>query len=151
MADIVDRATRSRMMSGIKSRDTRIELVVRQILHEAGYRYRLNVLTLPGAPDLVLRRYGVVIFVHGCFWHGHECHLFRMPSTRPEFWRTKIDANRRRDARALSSLRKAGWRVITIWECATKGTHRLSGDVFTDRLIGGIESGVSALVVRGTG
>lgn len=120
MADIVDAATRSRMMSGIRSRNTKPEKLVRGFLHRKGFRFRLHVRELPGKPDIVLPRYRAVVFVHGCFWHGHNCHIFRMPKTREEFWSNKIAHNQTNDARAKESLLLAGWRIGTVWECALR-------------------------------
>lgn len=133
MPDIVDKQTRSRMMSGIRGRDTRPELLVRKGLFGRGFRYRLHVPDLPGKPDLVLPKYSAVIFVNGCFWHGHDCHLFRMPSTRPEFWRKKIEGNIARDKATKQSLGDMGWRQMTIWECAVKGRTRLPLEDVLDR------------------
>lgn len=132
MADIVDRATRSRMMAGIRGRDTRPELELRRALYRAGFRYRLHVRGLPGRPDLVLRKYNAVIFVHGCFWHGHDCRYFRLPSTRRDFWARKIRGNRVRDRRNTNALLAEGWRVMTVWECALRdqgaaSRHRVIG------------------------
>lgn len=124
MTDVVDAATRSRMMAGITGKDTAPERAVRRALHAAGYRYRLHGRNLPGRPDLVFAARRAVIFVNGCFWHGHECHLFRWPGTRRTWWRTKIHGTRRRDRRAIEALRGDGWRVLTIWECALKGRTR---------------------------
>lgn len=116
MADIVDKETRSRMMSGIRGKNTKLELVVRSYLHRAGLRFRLHA-RLPGKPDLVFPKYHTVVFVHGCFWHGHSCHLFRLPKTNSAFWKKKIESNRVRDARVQKSLELSGWRPITLWEC----------------------------------
>lgn len=121
MADIVDAATRSRMMSGIRRRDTKLEVAVRKALHARGFRYRVDVRKLPGCPDIVLPRWRAAIFVHGCFWHAHDCGLCRIPSTRPEFWREKLSANAERDRRNETRLLDAGWRVATIWECTLRG------------------------------
>lgn len=125
MADIVPAHVRSRMMSGIRGKDTKPELLVRRALHAAGFRYRLHERTLPGKPDMVFPKYSAVVFIHGCFWHGHDCHLFRMPSTRTEFWQAKISGNVARDVRAITRLRGTGWRVGTVWECALKGREKL--------------------------
>ena len=125
MADVVDPATRSRMMSGIRGKNTKPELTIRKALHARGFRYRIHCKDLPGNPDLCLPKYRAVIFVHGCFWHGHDCHLFKWPKTRPEFWKQKIDRNCSVDAAALVRLAEAGWRVATVWECALKGKTRL--------------------------
>lgn len=121
MADIVDSATRSRMMSGIRNRNTEAERLIRSALHRLGIRFRLHAKHVPGRPDLVLPRHGAVIFVHGCFWHGHDCSLFRLPGTRRRFWRAKIARNVRRDAEVSHLLAEQGWRQLTIWECAFRG------------------------------
>lgn len=124
MVDIVDAATRSRMMSGIRGRNTKPEILIRSLLHRRGFRFRLDARDLAGRPDIVLPRYRAVIFVHGCFWHGHDCHLFKWPQTRPDFWRDKIGRNRANDAKAQAALLEAGWRVATVWECALRGANR---------------------------
>jgi DNA mismatch endonuclease (patch repair protein) len=108
------------MMSGIRGKDTRPEMIVRRALHAAGFRYRLHVKTLPGKPDIVLPKYRTVIFVHGCFWHGHDCKYFKWPKTRPEFWKEKIEKNIQRDCKSYQILQEDRWRVITIWECEIK-------------------------------
>src|SRR6202030_2036472 len=111
----------SRMMAGIRSRDTKPERIVRSGLHAMGFRFGLHNRGLKGTPDLVLPKYGAVIFVHGCFWHGHGCSLFKMPSTRTVFWKAKFERNRINDSSAQRFLTKEGWRVLTIWECALRG------------------------------
>lgn len=109
-------------MSGIRGKDTKPEIQIRKLLHAAGYRFRLHRKDLPGKPDIVLPRYRVAIFVHGCFWHGHEnCHLFRLPKSRSDFWQKKIDGNRKRDDVKQSELERSGWRVLLVRECALKG------------------------------
>ena len=125
LMDIVPPETRSRMMSGIRGKDTKPEITVRKGLHARGFRYRLHDKTVAGKPDLILPRYRAAIFVHGCFWHQHGCHLFKMPSTRREFWMEKLAANRKRDAKVRTALLNSGWRILTIWECALKGRTRL--------------------------
>ena len=133
MPDVVDRETRSRMMAGIRGKDTQPELVLRRALHKRGFRYRLHVASLPGKPDLVFPKQHAVIQVNGCFWHCHECHLFKWPSSRVQFWRTKIIRNREKDAETSAALVHAGWRVLTVWECAFKGrTRRNEEDVIAD-------------------
>lgn len=107
-------------MSGIRGRDTRPEMQVRKGLHATGFRYRLHDRNLPGKPDIVLPKYRAVIFVHGCFWHGHGCRLFRWPKTREEFWREKIGRNVANDRRHLEQLAALGWRTGIIWECSTR-------------------------------
>ena len=124
MADIVSAEVRSRMMANIRGKNTRPELILRRALHAAGFRYRLHDRALPGTPDIILPRYRVVIFVHGCFWHGHDCPLFRWPATRPDFWREKIARNQMADARNEKQLEKLGWRQAIVWECALKGKAR---------------------------
>ena len=133
MNDVVDSATRSRMMSGIKGKNTKPELVIRSGLHRLGYRFRIHRKDLPGKPDLVFAKYRAVIFVHGCFWHYHACHLFKMPSTRREFWEGKLGENRARDRRVRGQLDAAGWRSMVIWECALKGRKSLSLAEVLDR------------------
>lgn len=121
MADIIGPEQRSALMSRIKGKDTKIELEVRHGLHALGFRYRLGGAGLPGRPDIVLPKYRTVVFVHGCFWHRHSCHLFRLPKTRPDFWKAKINANAERDRRKEAELVAMGWRVETIWECRLRG------------------------------
>lgn len=128
--DIVDSRTRSRMMSSIRGQDTKPEMVLRVGLQKLGLRHRLGSSyrwegkLLPGRPDLVYPRYRAVIQVNGCFWHRHDCHLFKWPGTRQSFWRRKLEENAERDLRNLALLEKAGWRVLTVWECSLKGKTR---------------------------
>ena len=110
-------------MSGIRGKNTRPELLIRKALHARGFRYRLHC-DLPGKPDICLPKHRAVIFVHGCFWHGHGCHLFKWPKTRPEFWREKIERNQTVDRLAEGELSERGWRIAVVWECAVKGPHR---------------------------
>lgn len=126
--DIVPSETRSRMMSGIRGKNTKPELLIRKALHHRGFRFRLYDKTLPGKPDIVLPKYHAVIQVQGCFWHGHNCHLFKWPSSRSEFWKDKIEGNRERDIRNQEALLSLGWRIFTLWECALKGKTRLPFD-----------------------
>lgn len=149
MADTVDTATRSRMMRGIRGSDTKPEKLVRRLLHARGFRFRLHVRDLPGRPDIVLPRYRAAVFVHGCYWHGHDCALFRLPGTRTEFWRTKIDGNRRRDGQTRVVLRQAGWRIAIVWECALKGRSRMPDDVLAGRLCDWIAGTAGELELRG--
>ena len=121
--DIWDKKKRSVVMARIKSKDTKPELIVRRYLYSRGYRYRKNVKGLPGTPDIVLRKYGIVIFIHGCFWHGHDVDG-TIPHTNTEFWRNKIESNRKRDERNKEALKKLGWSVMTIWECQLKPAVR---------------------------
>lgn len=121
-------------MSGIRGKNTKPELVVRKGLHARGFRYRLHPTRLPGKPDLVLNKYKAVIFVHGCFWHSHNCHLFKMPSTRPDFWQAKLARNGERDAEVRRSILSADWRRLVVWECALKGKFRLGLNELLDRI-----------------
>lgn len=105
------------MMAAIRAKDTKPEMIVRRGLHRLGFRYRLHDRKLPGRPDLVFPKYRAVIFVNGCFWHGHDCKYFRMPTSSPEFWESKINGNRKRDGDTRRALRKLGIRNITVWEC----------------------------------
>lgn len=123
MVDTVSAATRSRMMSGIRGKDTKPEMRVRTFLHRDGFRYVLHRKDLPGKPDLTLPKYRAVVFIHGCFWHAHTgCKYAAKPSTRPEFWAHKLGGNRARDARHILLLRQTGWRVAVVWECALRGS-----------------------------
>lgn len=136
-------------MSGIREKDTRPELIVRRGLHAMGFRYRLHDRKLPGRPDLVFPGLKAVILVHGCFWHGHGCHLFKWPASRIEFWREKISGNRERDAGNLVRLRDAGWRVLVIWECALKGRLKRSGDEVSGEAARWLRSGDDYLELKG--
>lgn len=149
MADIVTPEVRSRMMSGIRGKDTRPEMILRRGLHAAGFRFRLHDRRLPGRPDLVFPGRRAVLFAHGCFWHGHDCHLFRWPSSRPEFWRAKIDRNREVDQIASSRLAGMGWRSGVVWECALKGRGRLPDGEVIARCAGWLDSTEPLLEIRG--
>jgi DNA mismatch endonuclease, patch repair protein len=128
MVDVLTPAQRSFNMSRIRGRDTKPEVLLRRGLHHAGLRFRLHAAGLPGRPDIVFPKHQAVIFVHGCFWHGHDCPMFRLPATRPNFWNLKIAGNRARDHRSAEALLHAGWRVLTVWECSLKGPARLRAE-----------------------
>ncbi|MGD9665081.1 MAG: very short patch repair endonuclease [Novosphingobium sp.] len=136
-------------MAAIKGRHTKPELLIRKALHAAGLRYRLHAKHLPGKPDLVFPRHRAVIFVHGCFWHEHDCHLFKWPTTRTDFWREKIGRNVVNDERAVRVLLESGWRVALVWECALKGRTRLNFADAMQRLITWIGSGEQTITIRG--
>jgi len=128
MADTLTPSERSERMSRVRSRHTGPELAVRKLVHKLGFRYRLHVSALPGSPDLVFRRLGKVIFVHGCFWHRHRattCKLARLPKSKQEFWVEKLEGNRLRDAANIRRLRNEGWKVLQIWECQLKDNAKL--------------------------
>lgn len=120
MADTRSKEQRRRIMQSVGTRNTGPEVLVRRVLHRLGFRFRLHRKDLPGSPDIVLPKWRTVLFVHGCFWHGHGCSKGRLPKSRLDYWEPKIDANRRRDAEAAEKLRAAGWRVLTIWQCECK-------------------------------
>jgi DNA mismatch endonuclease, patch repair protein len=123
MADVHDAKTRSYNMSQIRSGNTKPEMLVRKFLHAQGFRYKLHDKTLPGKPDIVLPKYKTVIFIHGCFWHGHtNCKYFVVPKTRTEWWVNKINTNRRNDTKAVKALKKDGWKIIHVWECQLKSS-----------------------------
>jgi len=124
MTDIVCEEARSRMMSGIRAKDTKLEMTVRKGLHRMGLRYVLHDKRLPGKPDMVFPKYKAVILINGCFWHGHECPLFKWPLTRSDFWRDKITGTRERDRRNIELYAGLGWRVLVLWECALKGSQK---------------------------
>lgn len=138
--DVVSREKRSRMMAGIRGKDTKPEILVRKVLFSYGYRFRLHRKDLPGAPDIVLPGRRIAIFVHGCFWHQHAfCRLAKLPATNSEFWRLKLEGNVRRDAGAVAELLRAGWRVVVVWECATRDREFMSqlGNWLADWIEGG--------------
>ena len=124
MADIVGASTRSKMMACVKGKDTIQEVEIRKRLFALGFRYRLHVKKLSGTPDIVLPKYKAVIFIHGCFWHVHDCHLFRWPKSKKAFWKKKLSGNKKRDIKNIESLKKLGWRILVIWECSFRGTGK---------------------------
>lgn len=129
--DTVDNSVRSRMMAGIRSTNTRPELVLRKALHAKGFRFRLHSRGIPGRPDIVLRKFGAVIFVHGCFWHQHDgCRHATMPSTRKEFWQRKLCENRARDQLTLARLSEQKMRVAVVWECALRKPEQVASAAF---------------------
>ncbi|HGM5340421.1 TPA: very short patch repair endonuclease [Serratia marcescens] len=126
MADVHPPAVRSKNMRAIRNQNTAIEKMLSQLLNEAGIAYRTQATDLPGKPDFVLDEYKAVIFVHGCFWHHHDCYLFKVPATRTEFWLKKIGSNVKHDDNVAKLLLEKGWRILIIWECALKGRLKLS-------------------------
>lgn len=153
MADVHSKLIRKKNMRAVRAKDTKPELFVRRLLHSAGFRYKLHVKVLPGTPDMVLPKHKVVIFVHGCFWHMHDCALFRLPATRNEWWLNKLSENRLRGEAAEDYLRELGWRVVVVWECSLKGDSKLEKkeilDTFTSWLSGStsfLEIPVSKLI-----
>jgi len=121
--DRVDKATRSRMMAAVKSKDTAVEIEIRRRVFSLGFRYRLHDFDMPGKPDLVFPRHRAVVFVNGCFWHNHDCRFGALPLTRRHWWRRKLEGNRKRDEAVLWQLHKEGWRTIVVWECSFRVTN----------------------------
>ncbi len=138
------------MMSGIRGKNTKPELTIRKALHARGFRYRIHCKDLPGKPDMCLPKHRAVIFVHGCFWHGHDCHLFKWPKTRAEFWVQKIERNRAVDTAAVVGLAETGWRVAMVWECALKGRTRLQLEEVIVSLDRWLRSDESKLLIEGS-
>jgi DNA mismatch endonuclease (patch repair protein) len=139
------------MMSGIRGRDTKPEIALRSGLHRLGLRFTLNS-KLPGKPDVVLPKWRTAVFFHGCFWHGHDCPLFKIPGTRPDFWKAKIDGNRARDTRVMAELAAAGWRVVVVRECAIRGPARHSWEAVCQDVVTWIRNTKgSVLEIEGEG
>ena len=137
-------------MAGIRSANTKPELLLRRGLHRLGFRYRIHCVDLPGKPDLVLPRFNAAIFVNGCFWHHHDCHLFRMPSTRTEFWEKKIARTELRDFEVRKSLMDEDWRILTIWECSIKGRTKLEHRELISRVAEWIRGAEKMSEIAGT-
>lgn len=149
MTDVVSKAKRSKMMSGIQGKDTKPEMQIRTALHGLGYRYKLHNKNLPGKPDLVFPKYHAVLFVHGCFWHLHNCHLFKWPSTRKEFWMKKITGNKERDIQNIQKLKKRDWRILIVWECSLKGKNRQDFNSIIEKITNWLESGSNKIEITG--
>lgn len=145
MTDVHDKQTRSRNMAAIKNKNTKPEIWLRKRLHALGFRYRLNAKDLPGKPDLVLPKYKAVIFINGCFWHMHDCPYFKMPKSRTEWWAEKLGKNKIRDEKNLTTLIHHNWRVLTIWECAIKGKHRLDEEQLIARVSDWLQNGEASM------
>lgn len=148
--DTIDSETRSRNMSHIRSKNTKPELLVRSALFRRGFRFRVNCKKLPGHPDIVLPKYHAVIFINGCFWHGHEnCVNFRLPGTRTDFWREKIKGNVIRDKKERELLHKNGWRICIVWECRIRTKKELNTlDAVIDEMSSWIKSSRTFLEIR---
>lgn len=140
MTDVHDPITRSRNMSAITCRNTHPEIILRKALHKAGFRYSLKNQKFLGRPDIIFPKYKAVIFVHGCFWHHHQCHFFQWPKTNPEFWKEKIKKNENRDQLNQKNLLTSGWRVGVIWECSLKGKTSISIDILIGLITSWLES-----------
>ena len=138
-------------MSGIKGKDTKFELLIRRALHANGFRYRLHAKNVPGRPDMVFPKFRSAVFVHGCFWHGHDCSLFRLPGTRTEFWKAKIERNRKRDDEVAIMLMGSGWRHLVVWECAVRGHGKLPLEAVIDQISDWIRGSKGPIEIRGGG
>lgn len=149
MPDIVDPQTRSRMMAGIKNKNTKPEMVIRKGLHRKGFRYRLHDASLPGKPDIIFSRRKAVIMVNGCFWHYHNCHLFKWPSTRTQWWQAKISRNREKDIETRTLLAQKGWRILTIWECALKGKTKLPINEVIEKAAFWLDNSTNSIEIQG--
>jgi DNA mismatch endonuclease, patch repair protein len=132
--DVHNKATRSKNMRAIGTRDTAIEKRLALLLEASGFTFTVQDASLPGRPDFVIADYRCVIFTHGCFWHHHDCYLFKVPATRTEFWLEKIGKNVERDRRDVQRLTEQGWRVLIVWECALRGREKLSDSALSERL-----------------
>lgn len=149
MADVHNPETRSRNMAAIGSKDTRIEIIVRDGFMERGLQFKSHVKELPGKPDFVFEKYASVIFVHSCFFHHHDCHFFKWPKTRKKFWRDKITGNQVRDVRNKKLLKSHGWNVLEIWECALRGKTRVPFDELMDRSVYWLEHEFRNKTIKG--
>ena len=137
-------------MAGISGKNTKPEIVVRQILHSLGFRFRLHDKTLPGKPDIILKKWNKVILVDGCFWHGHEdCAIFRLPKSRTEFWQSKIQTNIQRDQANIKLLASKGWEIIRVWECSTKGKTRIPPETMAALLKKSVTGNQAFTEIRG--
>lgn len=149
MPDVHNSQTRSKNMAAIKGRDTKPEITIRHGLHRAGFRYRLHANDLPGKPDIVFPRHNAVLFINGCFWHQHHCHLFKWPQTRQEFWQKKITGNVANDRKKLHMLHELGWRIAIVWECALKGKSRIPHEATIQMLAEWLKSDDKKLEIQG--
>ncbi len=150
--DIVDKSTRSRIMSSVRSKNTTAEIDIRHRIYQLGYRYRLHKRDLPGRPDLVFSHYRAIVFINGCFWHNHECRFGALPKTRRVWWRNKLRRNRRRDIEVSGKLRKAGWRVMTVWECSyrfARARREQALDAVATRVVRFLRSRTKELEISG--
>lgn len=146
--DVHSPLVRSKNMRAIRNKNTKPELCLRKALHAKGLRFRLNVRKLPGTPDIVFPKYHAVIFVHGCFWHGHGCHLFKWPKTNSDFWKKKITHNREVDAEVEKKLKAQEWRYALVWECALKGRERDNLANLVNRLDKWLRSSSPSLIIE---
>lgn len=150
VTDVLQAEQRRLNMSRIRSKNTKPEKLLRSILHRQGLRFRLHGAALPGKPDLVLRKYNAVIFVHGCFWHGHECHIGRLPKSKHDYWHPKIRRTQQRDTDAQHALEALQWRSILVWECALRGKAKIGPEVLSQMIVSRLKSkSKKMLIIRG--
>lgn len=151
MTDVHDKKTRSKNMRAIKNKDTKPEILLRRALHRRGFRYRKNKRGLPGTPDIVFKKYSAVVQVHGCYWHAHDCHLFKIPSedTDVEFWENKFIENKKRDASKRQDLENLGWRVCEVWQCSIEGRSKLGLGVVADLVALWLKSDNGSIQISG--
>ena len=149
MPDIVSTAKRSQMMSGIRNKDTKIEVLFRKALFAKGFRYRLNSSKLPGKPDLVLPKYKTAIFIHGCFWHHHSCYLGNTPNSNIEFWKKKLLSNKSRDEAQIKAIINSGYKVLIVWECALDKKSKLPLNQVIDDSIAFLNSHIQYAEIKG--
>lgn len=149
MADVVTIGKGSEMMSRIRGKDTAIEIKIRKGLFNAGFRYRLHNRLLAGKPDLTFAKYKAVVFINGCFWHFHDCYLFKLPETRTAFWISKLESNRDRDQKNIQILLNGGWRVLVVWECSIRGKYRKDLNYIVEVITDWLKSDTNFLVLKG--
>lgn len=140
MADKIAKALRSKIMSSVRAKNTRPELLIRSALFKLGFRFRIHSSRLPGCPDIVLPKHRAVILIHGCFWHGHTCKAGKLPSSNKEFWEDKIAKNQERDRKVISALKELGWKILTVWECSLKGRSKKPFDLLIDEIVDWIQN-----------
>lgn len=149
MADTHSEEVRSKNMAAIQSKDTKPELMIRRALHGEGIRYGLHNKNLPGTPDLHFRKYNAVLFVNGCFWHKHDCPIFKMPESNVDYWKNKFERNQERDREKINELKIAGKRISIIWECALKGKFSMPLETTTEKMINWLNSDIKFLEIEG--
>lgn len=147
--DVFNVEKRSAVMAGIKSKNTKPEILIRKILYKNGLRFSLHKHELPGNPDIFLKKHKTLIFVNGCFWHKHDCHMFTVPKSRKTFWMKKLERNFDNDIKNIKQALKEGWRIIIIWECAIKGKNKLSEDKIELKLMKFIMGNGKKITIRG--
>ena len=149
MTDRHSPSARSKNMAAVKGKNTSPELKIRKLLHSYGYRFTLNNKHLPGNPDIVMKKHNTVVFIHGCFWHLHNCYKSTLPKTNSSFWKQKLEANKLRDQENIEKLEALGWRIVVIWECALKGKLKVSDDEVINRVSAWLKTSKPLLDIAG--